>query len=166
MREIKAQKLDMKKFAPFGYFADMVKPEGEKVGDAPILFYRDMLQFPLGQTNIASFSIVQVEKRDPVVDTSEYHATVGEGILPLDCDVVIHVAPATPTADVPVDRIEAFVVPQGTMVVLKPGVWHHAPLTVNTDQANVLIVLPERTYANDCIVRELPPDQQVKIEMP
>jgi hypothetical protein len=34
---------------------------------------------------------------------------------------------------------------------------------VNGDPANVLIVLPERTYANDCIVVVHEPEDQIQI---
>jgi ureidoglycolate lyase len=37
-------------------------------------------------------------------------------------------------------------------------------LTVNDKPANVLIVLPERTYANDCAVVELAEADRIKIE--
>jgi len=102
------------------------------------------------RVTIASFSTCRVEKRDLVIDATEFHGATGEGILPLDNDILIHVGPATP-ADVgpPLDKIHVFRVPKGTMVVLRPGVWHHAPFTPNDAPANVLIVLPERSYAND-----------------
>lgn len=165
MREITAQALSLEKFAPYGAFADMTAPSGEKFGASPIAFYRDMVQLPLGQATSASLSIVQTAARDMVVDVSEYHTNVGEGILPLDEDIIIHVAPATDTDTPPAGRIEAFIVPKGTLVVLRPGVWHHAPFTVSGKTANTLIILPERTYANDCIVRPLSPDNQVKIAL-
>jgi ureidoglycolate lyase len=67
--------------------------------------------------------------------------------------VLIHVAPPTsPRAGLPVDQIQVFRVPQGTAVSLRPGVWHGAPYAVGDRAANVLIVLPVRTYANDCVV--------------
>jgi len=166
MREIAAQKLSLEKFAPYGGFADMVAPKGEKIGKAPIVFYRDMLQLTLEVTTIASFSIVQVKKREPVIDVTEFHTNVGEGILPLDTDIVIHVAPATATDLPPLEKIEAYLVPKGTLVVLKPGVWHHAPFVVGAARANVLIVLPERTYANDCTVRPLAAADRIKVRMP
>jgi ureidoglycolate lyase len=166
MREITAKKLSLEKFAPYGAFADMTPPQGEKIGKAPIMFFRDMLQLPLGSSTIASFSVVQVEKREPVIDVTEYHTNVGEGILPLDTDIIIHVAPAAPTDEPPLERIEAYLVPKGTFVVLKPGVWHHAPFVVGAQQANVLIVLPERTYANDCIVRQIAAKDQIKVALP
>jgi ureidoglycolate lyase len=56
-----------------------------------------------------------------------------------------------------------FGIPRGTLVVLRPGVWHHAPFTIDGKPANVLVVLPERTYANDCVVVELSAEEQVEI---
>ena len=48
--------------------------------------------------------------------------------------------------------------------MLKPGVWHHAPFIGKGEYANVLIILPERTYENDCHGFELEDDQKVMIE--
>ena len=90
-----------------------------------------------------------------VIDVSEFHSACGEGNLPLDGDIAIHVGPATPNGETPVGRIEVFRVPKGAMVVMRPGVWHHAPFALDTDCVNTLIVLPERTYANDCQVVEI-----------
>ncbi len=80
-----------------------------------------------------------------------------------DADILIHVAPATPANDVPADRIEIFRVPKGTFVALNRGVWHHAPYAAGGDIANALIVLPERTYAEDCFVYEIPEEKRMKI---
>jgi ureidoglycolate lyase len=125
-----------------------------------------MVQQDLGSSTIASFSTCRVEPRELVVDVTEYHTAAGEGILPLDNDVLIHVAPATAAdAGVPLDKIVVFRVPQGTMVVLRPGVWHHAPFSPNDKPANVLIVLPERTYANDCKVFQLEEPDKIAIDM-
>ena len=49
-------------------------------------------------------------------------------------------------------------------VSIRPGVWHHAPFALDTDCANVLILLPERIYANDCTVVELAPERQRAID--
>jgi ureidoglycolate lyase len=156
MKSVSIQELSAEAFLPFGFYAPLIDPQGERIGALPIEFYRDMVQQDLGGSAIASFSICRVEKRPLAIDTVEYHTRTGEGMLPLDNDVLIHVAPASPAgADAPLDKIQVFRVPRGTMVVLRPGVWHHAPFTVNDAPANVLIVLPERTYANDCTVVEL-----------
>ncbi|MCK5328144.1 MAG: ureidoglycolate lyase [Candidatus Latescibacteria bacterium] len=60
--------------------------------------------------------------------------------------------------------MRVFRIPKGTMVVLRPGVWHHAPFVVNEPVANVLIILPERTYATDCTVVELEEKERIRIE--
>ena len=164
MKTVAVRSLDAEGFRPFGSFANLINPRTERLGTPPIEFYRDIIQQDLGGPSTSSFSICRVEARSPVIDVAEYHNRCCEGILPLDNDILIHVGPATPpSAPVPVDRLQVFRVPQGTMVVLRPGVWHHAPFTADDDPANVLIVLPERAYANDCIVVGLDESQRVEI---
>lgn len=163
MRKEKVRELALESFARYGSFANMVNPQAEKLGAEPIEFYRDMAQLDLGSRTIASFSTCRVCKRPPVVDVTEFHNGTAEGVLPLDADILIHVGPATPVGEVPLDRIEIFRVPKGTFVSLHPGVWHHAPFAYNTDVANVLIVLPERTYAIDCHVTEIAEKDRIEI---
>ena len=162
MNEAGIKKLSLDSFANYGTFRDMINPVTPAIGEKPVRFFRDMLQLELGMSTRASFSICNVEKRPLVVDTSEYHNYCGEGILPLDSDVLIHVAAATPD-ELDAETIEVFHVPMGTMVVLNIGVWHHAPFAYGADSAHVLIVLPERTYAKDCYMTELSGNHQVMI---
>ena len=164
MRTVKIKELSLEAFRPFGTYANHVNPDADKIGSAPIEFFRDMVQVTLGNTPNASFSTCRVEKRDRVIDVTECHSVTGEVLLPLDNDVLIHVGPATPPdAGVPLEEIEVLRVPKGTLVSLRPGVWHHAPFAVENEAANVLVVLPERTYANDCIVVELDPADRIEI---
>jgi ureidoglycolate lyase len=163
MRKEKVKELTLESFAKYGSFANMVNPQAEKLGAEPIEFYRDMVPLDLGCRTIALFSTCRVCKRPPVVDVTEFHNGTGEGVLPLDADILIHVGPATPVGEVPLDRIEIFRVPKGTFVSLNPGVWHHAPFAYNADVANVLIVLPERTYAIDCHVTEIAQKDRIEI---
>jgi len=165
MRQVKARELDREAFLTYGTYHRMVDPKAEKIGDAPIEFFRDLVPVDLGSSASASFSVCRVGRRPLVVDTLEYHDVCGEGILPLDADVLIHVAPATLPGVIPLEKIEVFRVPRGTMVSIKAGVWHHAPYALNTEVANVLIVLPERTYALDCEVCELEKKDQVAIKV-
>jgi ureidoglycolate lyase len=166
MKAVEIEELSMKEFRPFGFYANHIDPKTERIGKPPVEFFRDMVQLNLGSASIASFSTCRVEKREFVIDVSEYHSGVGEGILPIDNDVIIHVGPATPPdSSFPLEKIRVFRVPKGTLVVLRAGVWHHAPFTVNDNPANILIVLPERTYADDCHVTELPDEDRIKIEV-
>ena len=164
MTELRVRELSLEGFQTYGTFADMVRPRGAVIGGRPIEFYRDMVSLDLGGYSAASFSVCRVEPRPMVIDVSEFHTDCGEGILPLDGDALIHVGPATPGAEPPLGEIEVFRVPRGTMVSLRPGVWHHAPFAVGARGVNVLIVLPERTYANDCTVVPLPKARRIRIQ--
>ncbi|MBE3064911.1 MAG: ureidoglycolate lyase [Spirochaetes bacterium] len=98
-----------------------------------------------------------------MMDVSEYHDTCCEVVLPLDGDVLMHVAPAVPEKEFPFDSAEVFLVPRGTICCLRPGVWHHAPYAVGATVVNCLVALPERTYMNDCKVYQFPEDRRMKI---
>lgn len=156
------QELSQEKFSKYGTFVNMLNPQTVKISEPPIEFFRDMAQLQLGCQAAPSFSICRVAKRPLIVDVSEYHNYCGEGILPLDGDILMHVAPAN-GGELNTEDIEIFRAPRGTFVTLRPGVWHHAVFAYHTDVVNALIVLPERTYATDCHVYEIPEAQQVAI---
>lgn len=165
MKSVQMEELVRETFLPFGFFADMTSPVAEFIGSSPITFFRDMLQLKIGSCTIPSFSICKVEKRPLEITMYEYHSMTGEGILPLDNDVAIHVVPSTRSVHhLPLEKLHVFRVTRGTMVILRPGVWHHAPFTLNDDAAHVLIVLPERTYANDCVIKKIDEGNEVSIE--
>jgi ureidoglycolate lyase len=163
MKEITARKLSLEGFAKYGAYANMINPSAPKLGAEPIEFYRDMVQSQLGLSPVASFGVCRVMKRPFVMDVSEYHDTCCEAVLPLDGDILMHVAPAVPEKEFPFDQAEVFLVPKGTLCCLRPGVWHHAPYAVRTEVVNCLIALPERTYMNDCKVYAFPAERHMKI---
>lgn len=164
MRKEKITELTLEAFQAYGLFATMINPDKVKIGDKPREFFRDMIMLNIGQHNLPFFSTCRVGKRDLIVDSTEYHNGTGEGILPLDGDILIHVGPATPSGEVPYDDIKIFQVPKGTMVTLNPGVWHGWPFAYNCECTNVLTILPERIYVTDCQVIQLPEDKQIVIE--
>ena len=154
MKQIKAKPITAENFKEFGSFTDLMNPEGFSLGD----FYQDRLKMHCSGNLQTAFSPLLIRKPEKmVVSSAEYHNYTQEGVLCLDDDVVVHVAPAGKEA-VP-ELTEAFLVPQGTMVLLNTGVWHFKEL------AHVLIVLPERTYFNDCVVVDYPEEQWVEITL-
>ena len=153
-------------FALFGTFANMISPTGVNTfGQPPVEFNPDMLELDTGGDNL-SLSVCRVNPRQNKIITSEYHTACGELILPLDGDVLIHVGPPTADDKVPLEKIAVFLVPMGTAVVLKRGVWHHAPFTITEYPVNVLIGLPPRTYADDCKVVHHVGEEQLNITIP
>ncbi len=98
--------------------------------------------------SILGVSLCRVFPRDLTIELTEHHNYTEEGNLPLDGDVYMYVGPATQEAEEM--EVEIFEVPKLTLVRLKIGVWHHALYAKGDKPVNVLILLPERTYHNDC----------------
>jgi len=166
MKTIKVQKLTRENFHKFGDFVTLIDPLNEPATgpkDAWCAFFRDMVQLDLGGA-VPSFSTCRIQPRKFVVDEAEFHNHTGEGAMPLDQDAICWFAPATASKDFPADEVEAFLIPRGTMVVVHPGVWHHAAFATEDKPLNMMIVLPERAYINDVYCAPVPADQQVAIE--
>ena len=118
--------------------------------DSPALaFYPDRIS----GTSMGSiaFSPIAVRKDERIIKAAEYHTTTWEGIVALDDDMIIHVAPASGGTPVP-ELAKAFIVPKGCMVKINAAIWHLCPLPLNNDELHAMIILPECTYANDCTV--------------
>lgn len=160
MRKIKAKPISIENFNKYGSFYSITEPTGNNLGS----FYHDHVLFPVsGNMPVAFSALVSNKPEKMIVSAAEYHNTTSEGILALDDDIVIHVAPPS---NKPVPELtEAFIVPKGTMVILNVGVWHLAALPINKEEVHILIVLPERTYFNDCTVVEYTSEEQIEIEL-
>lgn len=161
MKQVKIEALTKEAFAPFGSFYSMTEPEGHALKGPLHCFYPDRIWD--AYSGHVGFSPISVKKPERmVIDAVEYHTTTTEIILPLDDDMILHVAPAS--AGVPVtDLTHAFRVPKNTMVQMKAAIWHLCPLPAEKDMLHALIVLPECTYANDCTVVDLTDDQKFEI---
>lgn len=163
MLKFKIEQLSAEAFKPFGHYYNMDDPQGYSL-DGPLhKFYPDRLWD--AYAGHVGFSAIRVRKHEKmIVDTIEYHTTTSEIILPINGDMILHVAPAS--AGTPVTHLtKVFLVPKGTMVQMNAGVWHLAPLPAEVDELHALIILPECTYANDCTVVPLSEDEQFEIVM-
>lgn len=161
MRAVPAALITQETIAPYGAMVNVTDPQGFSLDGALHRFYADRVTvYPDGDL---AFSPLMVKKPGQrIIDAMEMHEYADEIILPLDDDAVIHVAPPTPGRP-DTSKAEAFIVPRGTLVKLNRGVWHLAPLPVNQPSVHVLIGLPARTYALDCLVVPLPEGEQFEI---
>ena len=110
MREVKAIKINVADFAPYGTFCNMTEPEGYPLQGEIHKFYPDRIS----GTSMGSiaFSPIAVRKDERIIKAAEYHTTTWEGIVALDDDMLIHVAPASGGTPVP-EFAKAFLVPKG-----------------------------------------------------
>ncbi len=165
MKSVEVRPLSVEKFHPYGAYAQLINPDAIATGpkDAPIVFYRDMV-LPEFCGGTPAFSTCFCDARPQVIECGEFHNHTCEVSMPLDNDALVWVAPAGACTDrVPVEDIEVFYVPRGTVVMIRPGVWHHAAFPVNKKPVNMMIVLPERCYVNDCCCIAIPKADQRKI---
>ena len=162
MKTIKVEKLTHESFAPFGTFYDLTNPSGHSLDGEIHKFFPDRVT-AYHQGEVA-FSPLLVKKPDVMKVTQiEYHSHTCELILPINDDVILHLA--EPSGGKPItDKTKAFLIPKNTLVKLKACIWHMAPLPVNEEQLTALIILPQCTYMNDCIVVDLKEDEQFIIE--
>lgn len=161
MRTVTVEPLTLEAFAPFGQFYTMSEPQGYALCGELHRFFPDRVV--ADSQHRIGFSPILVKKPEKMIVTQqEYHTTTWEMILPLNDDIILHVAPAS--GGTPVTELaKAFLVPKNTLVKLNSAVWHLAPLPANVDELAAVIVLPECTYANDCTVVDLTPEQQFEI---
>lgn len=113
MKKIHVQELTFEGFARHGAYADMLDPGRCDTEASTCSFFRELVILSLGHETIAAFSTLKVRKRALVVDITEYHNTIGEGMFALGGDILIHVAPPTSGRQLPNESVEAFRVPKG-----------------------------------------------------
>jgi len=161
MNTVKAVPITHESFAPFGQFYPMSEPTGYALCGEIHRFFPDRLVADADHR--IGYSPILVKKPEKMIITQqEYHTTTWEMIMPLNDDMIIHVAPASAGTPVP-ELAQAFIVPKGSLVKLNSAIWHLAPLPVNADELTAIIVLPECTYANDCTVVDFKPEQYFEI---
>ena len=161
MKTVKIEKLTHESFAPFGAFYNMEKPDGYALCGELHKFFPDRVS--ADSNHRIGFSPITVKKPERMIITQqEYHTTTWEMILPLNDDMILHVAPAS-AGTIVTEYAKAFLVPKGTLVKMNAAIWHLAPLPANADSLTAMIILPECTHANDCMVVDLKEDEQFEI---
>ena len=164
MRKVKAKELNVQDFEKYGAFAKMIDPENVSVGPSIHEFFCDQLVYYTASSAPVGLSTSHVLKRPVVVERTEIHRECGEVVLPLDGDIYMHVGPRSDIDAPPFDKFEIYRVPMGTAVYMRPGTWHFACFPAEKDAVSVLVLLPERTYANDCVVVDIPEEDQIGLE--
>lgn len=163
MRKLTVKNILEHDFSVYGRCVNLLSPRTPYIGEDPIRFYRDMM--PLGGNETLALSVTAVEPMKMTVDVLEYHTGTGECFLSLDGDTCICVGPATAKQAPQTEMLEAFFVPSGTAVYIHPGVWHYAPYPTGDKPIHSLVMLPQRTYANDCFKYQLKEDEKAELEI-
>lgn len=162
MKKVKAEKLTLESFAPFGSYSNVLDPEGPHLSGDYHDFYRDQAVIYAESRMPMAVSPLVVRKVEMKVTAVEWHNETCEGLMPLNDDAIVHLTPAGGAFDP--DQTKVFIVPKGTMISIKPGVYHLTPYPAKEEALHALVLLPERTYINDFLYYELSEDEQFIIE--
>lgn len=166
MKKLKIEELTPEAFREFGTFTKMTDPVRRGNGISGMTFYADMEILELGEAHAAAFSTTRVtDQMQKKVVALEQHSRCGEGMMALDNDMLVYFAPAGATIEQALEELKAFLVPANVMLTIRPGVWHCMPFPATETTVNVLNVLPERTYANDCTMHLLEEKDRIEIVM-
>ena len=122
-----------------------------------------MLQSGLGVDSVASFGVCRVFPRPLVIDASEYHDGSCEALMPIDGDVIIHVAPASPGTASPARPPRPISCPRGPWSSSGRASGTTAPSRWVTESVSCLVALPERLYARDCRSIIVPEEDRIRI---
>ena len=155
--KLKARELTVEAFAPYGSFvlaSECLKDTGE-----PIAYVPEQLNVALCGSD-AAIGVCRVAPQQKVMGSMESHAHTEEGWILINGAGVA--AFGRPGADADAAQYEAFLIPQGTILSLKTGVWHFGPFPVNGEALYAYAILPPGTPENDLIMSEL--KESIEIE--
>ena len=94
MKTVKVEALTKEAFAPFGEYYKMDAPCGYPLSGELHRFFPDRLT--ADSNHRVGYSPILVKKPEKMIITQqEYHNTTWEMILPMDDDMILHVAPAS-----------------------------------------------------------------------
>jgi ureidoglycolate hydrolase len=150
MVTLTTQPVTAEAWAPFGWLP---------VADTDAADGQHTLTYEWGDPhlNVISHTYEEVEHTEggAVCDRLFRHATHTQALMPLNCDAIVAVAPASVTFDVPsdLDKVRAFLVHPQDVFVLNQGTWHWGPFPLTTEPVQLLNVQGLR-YAedNDCVM--------------
>ncbi len=157
--------VDAHNFAGFGSTFRYPSPEGDRPMDAPtstgtgFRWFGRLLVERFGAD--LSFGMVYSEAGVLVQDEFERHIHTPELMVPLDGDVLLVLGQAGSVARpflpehgdgrvpaVTAEKFRAFLVPQGQLIAIGPGVWHKAPLALDKP-SRTLVAFANQTENKD-----------------
>ena len=164
MKTIKVQELSREAFRQYGTYQYLLDNEGLAAASLNKRgFFADLFTLNFGGNTLPSVSVCNVKRGEKnIIGFIEAHRYTCEGLLPLDSDVIMFFGKVV-RGELSPDTIEAFHVPQYTFVKMEPLILHGSQFVTKAEEAHVLCLLPQRTYANDMMAKML--DENDRIEL-
>ena len=155
--EIAIQELSPGSFAPFGELVECPSRQPDATGTGwswwaeTVLLPADARPYGVGYLSL--------QPADLSFDWAERHLATVEMLIPASGECLVYVAPANdpedPDGSPSPEDYQIFRVRQGQGVLLRPGVWHGAPLALD-DNVWVFVLLLQNTGRDDTRVVRFP----------
>lgn len=131
MKTIKVKKLTKEAFEKYG---EVLTIEGREAGGNPVshLWYPQVVVID----DPTSVNLMKVIPHEFVLKDFEKHDLTTENLLAMDGDLIVGMAPA---GELDAAAVEAFYIPAGMGISLKPSVWHAVPFAVGKEVMSVCI---------------------------
>lgn len=131
MKTIKVKKLTQEAFEAYG---QVLTIEGKTPGGNPAshLWYPQVVVID----DPTSINLMKVLPHDFVLKDFEAHDHTTENLIAMDGDLIVGMAPA---GELKEENVEAFYIPSGLGISLKPSVWHAVPFAVGREVMSVCI---------------------------
>ncbi|WP_077341823.1 ureidoglycolate lyase [Pseudocolwellia agarivorans] len=139
-------------FQSYGQLIEMPVKDDPTIAVENVTFWKQQAMFSIkGETEVG---VLKIKKQDMVFDQLENHFKTATGIICLDGDCVIAVAP--PSDDIPnVDTLKAYTIPQGQLFVLAEKCWHSATYPIDKDEITLLIIFQKDALDNDTVFEDI-----------
>ncbi|WP_076420073.1 ureidoglycolate lyase [Colwellia sp. UCD-KL20] len=139
-------------FQPYGQLIEMPVKDDPTIAVENVTFWKQQAMFSIkGETEVG---VLKIKKQDMVFDQLENHFKTATGIICLDGDCAIAVAP--PSDDIPnVDTLKAYTIPQGQLFVLAEKCWHSATYPIDKDEITLLIIFQKDALDNDTVFEDI-----------
>jgi len=143
-----ARPLDAEAFAPYGTVLE--RPQRPHDAEGPGWRWWAETAALADTGSAYGIGFLTLEPAPLEFDWAERHARSPEMIVVLFGDCLVYVSPADPDRDAPA-AFEVFRLGPGRGVILRPGVWHGAPLA-SSGRAAAMVLLREGTGVKDTAI--------------
>ena len=147
--KLKVHELTEDNFAPYGRFFNIYGfAKGEKLQTSP--YFPDVTGILFENSSYAGIGVGIAIDRLRVTTQAEIHEHTEEMLAFMDAESIFIVGEPSGTTPV-LSKFKAFLIPKGSFLTMKRGVWHATPFPTDSDRVTLFCILPPYTNYNDAI---------------
>lgn len=149
---IKIEKVNKDVFSPYGEIIEMPVNTEPTVDVETVKFWKQQAMFAIeGETEVG---VLKIKRMDMIFNELENHFKTATGLICLDGDCAIAVAP--PTDELPAaNEIKAFKIEKGQFFVLAEKCWHSATYPLDQDEITLLVFFKKDSLDVDTVFEDM-----------